>query len=223
MPNSLVFLAEAVRDFRTTGAVAPSGRQLAVALAGPLREATRAGSVLEVGAGTGAVTRELIPLLGPGSRLDVVEANARLAERLRRRVADETGEAGEAGAAGRVRVHPLPIEEFERSPRSPRVPRDGAYDVIVSSLPFTNFAPERVEAIMGRYLRLLRPGGALTFFSYAGTRALRTLLSSPAEVARHRAVERVLAGYQARYGARARMVWANVPPARVWRLRAAGQ
>ncbi|RKN46908.1 class I SAM-dependent methyltransferase [Streptomyces hoynatensis] len=207
------FLAESFRSFRATGAIAPSGRRLAMALAAPLGGAGGAGPlrVLEAGAGTGAVTRELIERLPPGGELDLVEANPRFETCLRELVARATAR-GRAGA-GAVRTHLALIEEFTAS--AP----DAGYDVIVSGLPFTNFAPGRVAAIMDEYLRLLRPGGELTFFAYAGTRAVRALFASRAEAARHRSVEAVLAGYRRRFPADIRMTWGNIPPARVWRLR----
>ncbi|WP_294009746.1 VTT domain-containing protein [Streptomyces sp.] len=59
-----MFLIEAARDLRTTGAIAPSGRALARALTDPVRaQASRPLAVLEAGAGTGPVTRALIPQL----------------------------------------------------------------------------------------------------------------------------------------------------------------
>ncbi len=57
-----MFLLEAVRDLRTTGAVAPSGRTLARLLTDPVQKhGAPPLNVLEVGAGTGSVTRTLIP------------------------------------------------------------------------------------------------------------------------------------------------------------------
>lgn len=204
-----LFCTEALRGFRTTGAIAPSGKRLAAMLAEPLRQqAGRPLDVLEVGAGTGSVTRALISLLGRESRLDVVEANARFAASLRHLVHTCPASAGETG---RVRVH----EEFIEHLHTGRT-----YDVIVSGLPFTNFTPDRVEAIMEQYLKLLRPGGTLTYFAYTGTGLARALLASRGEAARHLSVESILAGYQRRYGTACRTVWRNLPPARVWQLRA---
>jgi phospholipid N-methyltransferase len=108
-----------------------------------------------------------------------------------------------------VRVHQTCVERFEPGCR---------YDAIVSSLPFTNFAADDVDAIMERYLCWLRPGGVLTYFAYRGTRRARSLVASRAESDRHRAVEQVLADYQIRYGAGRATVWANLPPATVWQL-----
>lgn len=206
-----MFLREAVHDLRTTGAVAPSSRRLAAALAEPVRtQADRPLSVLEAGAGTGPATRALLPLIGPGSRLDVVEPNPRFAHHLRRLV---HGCAALAGTGRRVHIHQTFVEQLDTGHR---------YDVIVSGLPFTNFTPDEVETIMGRYFELLHPGGTLTYFAYRGTRLARSLLTSRAEAARHRGVDEVLDRYRRRYGHGRVTVWGNLPPADVWQLRAPG-
>ncbi|GGU67707.1 hypothetical protein GCM10010211_36410 [Streptomyces albospinus] len=206
------FLYEAVRDMRTTGAIAPSGASLARTLTADLGGPPGGGPlrVLEAGAGTGAVTRTLISRLPRGSVLDVVEANARFAERLRRLAA---GHPALAGSARRVRVHHARVEEF-----GPAADPGRRYDAIVSGLPFTNFPPDQVEAVMDRCLALLAPHGTLTYFAYRGTRTARALFSSRAEARRHRAVEALLADYRRRYATGCRTVWANLPPARVWQL-----
>ena len=79
-----------------------------------------------------------------------------------------------------MHVHQAYVEQLETGRH---------YDVIVSGLPFANFAPEQVELIMDHYLQMLRPGGTLTYFAYRGTRVVRALLASRDAAARHRAVE----------------------------------
>ncbi|MEV8046870.1 methyltransferase domain-containing protein [Streptomyces griseoluteus] len=203
-----MFLIEAARDLRTTGAIAPSSRALARLLTDPVQEhGPHPLNVLEAGAGTGSVTRALIPRLSMGSRLDIVEANARFASRLRHFVRTHPGLAGESE---RVRVHHALVEQLDTG---------RPYDVIVSGLPFTNFAPAQVETIMSRYMELLHPGGTLTYFAYCGTRYARALTASRAEARRHCAVEEVLAAYQRRYAVGRWTVWGNLPPADVWQLR----
>ncbi|MGW9451515.1 class I SAM-dependent methyltransferase [Streptomyces sp. NPDC055632] len=203
-----MFLIEAARDLRATGAITPSSKALGRLLTDPVDEhGARPLNVLEVGAGTGSVTRTLILRLSPGSRLDIVEANPRFAAQLHRLVRSHPRLAGERE---RVRVHHTLVERLDTGRR---------YDVIVSGLPFTNFTPAQVETIMDRYLELLEPGGTLTYFAYRGTRYARTLTAFPAEARRHRAVEDVLAGYQRRYATGCWSVWGNLPPAKVWQLR----
>ncbi|GLW73874.1 hypothetical protein Kpho02_61720 [Kitasatospora phosalacinea] len=197
------FLLEAVRDLHATGAVAPSSRALARALCAPLDTAPGGPlDVLEAGAGTGAVTRELIARLPARSRLDVAESNPRFVPALRR--------LADTGTALEVRVHPGRVEELDTGRR---------YDLIVSGLPFANFTPLQVEAIMDGYLERLRPGGVLTYFAYRGTRRVRALTGPARPARRHRAVEEVLRAYRRDHAAVSRTVWANLPPARVWQLR----
>ncbi|WP_313772043.1 hypothetical protein [Streptomyces angustmyceticus] len=109
-----------------------------------------------------------------------------------------------------VRVHNLFVEQLAT---------DCRYDVIVSGLPFSNFSPQQVEEIMGRYLELLRPGGTLTYFSYCGSRWVRTFLTSRPEARRQRDVKGLLNRFHQRYAVGRWTVWGNLPPAEVWQLR----
>jgi phospholipid N-methyltransferase len=193
------FAREAVRTLRATGAIAPSSRRLAGRLAAAVAPVPHPVTVLEVGAGTGAVTRVLAAQLGPADRLDAVEVNPRFAEVLR-------GDPALAAVADRVRVIPESITAM---------PLDRRYDVIVSGLPFMNFAPAEVRAILDRYLAALVPGGQLLLYGYVGTQAARGLLSRG-----EGAVHRLLADFEDRYGYDRAVVWRNLPPARIRYLRA---
>src|SRR4051794_13309585 len=84
------FFREFRRDFHHTGALLPSGRFLAEALARPLRGQRGPARILEVGPGTGSVTRVICRNMRPGDRLDAVEINPFFAARLRERVARDT-------------------------------------------------------------------------------------------------------------------------------------
>ena len=202
-----MFLIEAARDLRTTGAVAPSGKSLARLLTDPVRaQAPHPLAVLEAGAGTGPVTRTLIPQLSRGSRLDIVEANPRFAARLQGFV---TTHPHLTATSAQVTVYQSYVEELDTDQR---------YDVIVSGLPLTNFPPAQVERIMARYMELLHPGGTLTYFAYLGTRKARALTASRAEARRHAAVDEIMATYQRTYATGRWTVWANIPPAHVWHL-----
>ncbi|MBD0689701.1 hypothetical protein BG452_06815 [Streptomyces sp. CBMA123] len=225
----MLFLAEALRTFQDTGALAPSGPDLVNALAVPATSRpNRPISVLEVGAGTGVVTRRLAQVLRPGDRLHVVEANPRFAERLR----EDPVLAGRRPGVG-LRLSACRVEELPEAAGAPgpdggeegdgdHGKGGGRYDVIVSGLPFTNFEPAVVRDILDLYLRLLAPGGELTYFGYLGTTMARTLTSGPRRGARHRAVVRLLRRFEATYGLGERTVWRNLPPARAYLLRSPG-
>ncbi|MFF2042681.1 class I SAM-dependent methyltransferase [Kitasatospora sp. NPDC058170] len=219
--DRLVFLAEALRTFRSTGALAPSGAGLVNALVVPVTSRPdRPLSVLEVGAGTGTVTRRLARVLRPGDRLHVVEANPRFVRRLR-----EDPDLGRLGPRIGLRLSACRLEELpECRPQAPDGggPLGERYDVVVSGLPLTNFEPAEVRHVLDLYLRLLVPGGELTYFGYLGTTAARTLVSGPRRGARHRAVVRLLRRFEAAHGLGNRTVWRNLPPARAQLLRAPG-
>ncbi|MFE2174563.1 class I SAM-dependent methyltransferase [Kitasatospora sp. NPDC059462] len=221
------FLSEALRTFRLTGAVAPSGADLVNALVVPATSRPdRPISVLEVGAGTGAVTRRLVRVLRAGDRLHAVEANPRFAQRLR-----SDPELARRGPELGLRVSECRVQDLPeaRAAESGGPGGEGGsgpaaerYDVIVSGLPFTNFAPAEVQRVLDLYLRLLVPGGELTYFSYLGTSAARLLTSGPRRGAQHRAVVRLLRRFEQEYGLGSRTAWRNVPPARAHLLRAPG-
>lgn len=204
--GAATFLQQAARNRRTVGAIAPSGYTLACQLTDPLDEYRgRPLNVLEVGAGSGAVTRVLLSRLPEHSRVDIVETNPRLAATLHELVSS----GGGSPTAG-VMVHCMPIEAFYSDVR---------YDVVISTLPLANFTPSEVSAIMNRYDELLAHDGTLTYFAYRGTRLVRRLVASRAEARRHHAVEQLMAEIKGRYHVTRTPIWRNVPPATAWRLR----
>ena len=197
MRRRLEFLAEARRTFTTTGMVAPSSRYLARAMTHPvLPGAGRARRVLEVGPGTGVMTRELLAALGPDDHLDIVEINPNFARAVRELV---------AGAAATVRVHETAVQDAGL---------DGPYDAAVCPLPFTNFPPGLVDAILGLLMELLAPGARMSVVGYLGTLRLRRLVT-PAAAHEHAAAQRVVQDYHRRFGVGERIVPANIPPALV--------
>ncbi|HEV7826066.1 MAG TPA: methyltransferase domain-containing protein [Mycobacteriales bacterium] len=204
----LAFAREAVRSFRATGAIAPSSRRLCARLALPIGSVPHPATVLEVGAGTGVVTRALAARLGPADRLDAVEVNPRFAAMLRTALVTDPVLAA---VADRVRVIPESITAMRL---------DRRYDAIISGLPFMNFDPAEVQDILDRYMAALVPGGQLRLYGYLGTRVAGRLVGSRAEVARQQAVGAVLADFEGRYGWDRTVVWSNLPPARIRYLRA---
>ena len=97
------FLPGVFRNFHTTGAILPSGRSLSVALTRFVCEpSATARRILEVGPGTGAVTRRIVAGMGGGDSLDLVELNDSFVERLRHRFQSDPefqAVADRAGAA----------------------------------------------------------------------------------------------------------------------------
>ncbi len=67
-------------QFQTTGSIVPSSRHLARAMTRQIAAPRGPARILEVGPGTGAVTRRILKLLQKDDRLDLVELNESFAE-----------------------------------------------------------------------------------------------------------------------------------------------
>lgn len=203
-----LFLKEFLRNYHTTGAILPSGRFLAAALARFVdRQPDGPRRILEVGPGTGAVTRRIIAALGPHDRLDLVELNESFVQSLRYRF--QTDPAFQP-AAKRTRVLHCPVEELTQ---------DGRYDLIISGLPLNNFSVAGVERILAALTGLLKPGGTLSFFEYIAIRRVRALISGRSERARLRGIGKAMRAVLREHEIRRDWIWPNVPPAWVHHVR----
>jgi phospholipid N-methyltransferase len=201
------FLREFRESFHDTGAILPSSRFLARALASELRRPRPPGRILEVGPGTGSVTRALLRTLLPEDRLDAVEINPRFVALLKQRF-DQEWEF--AFHREQVQVIHAAVEEL---------PGQGLYDAIVSGLPLNNFSAGQVRKVFRTFARLLRPGGTLTYYEYVWIRQLKTPFAGRRERWRLRCVGRLVGNIIRDYQVRRQRILINVPPAIVRHLR----
>jgi phosphatidylethanolamine/phosphatidyl-N-methylethanolamine N-methyltransferase len=204
-----LFVAEFRRNFRTTGAILPSGRRLSQALAHFIRVGPDhpPRQILEVGPGTGAVTRHLIGSMRSCDRLDLVELNQSFVDCLRQRFRQDSAFQP---VADRCRVLHAPIEDL---------PATTPYDVIVSGLPMNNFAVTEVERVLGVLRQLARPGATVSFFEYMGIRRLKAAFSGRSERARLHGIGHVVGRLLRDHEVRRDSIWSNVPPAYVHHMR----
>jgi len=187
--GTTLFLKRWLRRPFAMGAVIPSGRLLAEAMAATTVRALegRPGHVVELGAGTGEVTKALLAAGIPAARLALVERDPELAAFLRRHF---SGPAIIEGDAAR-----LPRLLAER--------KTGPIAAVVSSLPLLSLPTGIVNGIVHGVFDALPRGGALVQFTYG--------LSPP--------VPRALRQQLRLVGARGQRIWRNVPPAVVWTFR----
>ena len=205
---SRVFLESAARDFKRTGAIAPSSKPLAESMTREIVAQRRSpASVLEVGGGTGCVTREIARHLGEGDRLDVFEIDRQFARLIRQRLRDE--DCLRNGGV-KIRVHNRAVERINLRPQ---------YDFVVSCLPFTNFQPHAVRRIFEIYRCVLKPGGICSFYEYIFVRQAARLMSTRASRERCAGVSSVVREYLSRYCYKQQVVFRNLPPAMVYHIR----
>ena len=144
-----LFLRSFIRDPRKVGAVLPTSRR-AVRDMLDLAPIASARQVVELGAGTGVYTGELLERLGPGAVLLAFEIDARMAARLGERIRDAR------------------LEVVNDSAETLEAHLDGrSADVIVSGLPFTSLPGGMRDAILDAARRALAADGTMLVLQYS--------------------------------------------------------
>jgi len=156
------FLKEYVSDPNIVGAVAPSSQFLAAALCKPYQNHCGKCRVLEVGAGTGPITRYLGSILGQEDELDICEIQPEFIRVLKEDVLTHPNFAS-AVDSKRVNLLTHPVQEIEGIDK---------YDYVISGLPLTAFALRDVHDVFTVIRRCLKPEGILSYFEYMGFRAM---------------------------------------------------
>jgi phosphatidylethanolamine/phosphatidyl-N-methylethanolamine N-methyltransferase len=149
LADNLRFLRALVTRPKSVGAIAPSSRALAKAIARVI-DPSRGGPVLELGPGTGVLTQGLLDRGIAPARLTLVEYDSDLASRLTRRFQGVDVITGDAFDLVRT-LGPKAQQSFS---------------AVVSGLPLLNFPLARRRRFMDGIIPLLAPGAPLIQFSY---------------------------------------------------------
>ena len=149
--DTSVFLQEWLTDPRGTGAIVPSSKNLAAAMARWLP--TEANEyVLELGPGTGAVTQALIGRGLHPQRLIAIEKNPKMAGILRDRFPRAHIITGDARHLDRLLQEQLNAH--------------GTVGAVISSLPLRNFPADVAEELAGKIRAILSPKGKWVQYTY---------------------------------------------------------
>jgi phosphatidylethanolamine/phosphatidyl-N-methylethanolamine N-methyltransferase len=149
LADSARFLRALVAAPRLTGAVAPSGRALARAMAAAIGSPSK-GLVVELGPGTGPVTQSLIETRVAPERLVLVEYDPGFCQMLERRF------GGVRVIQGDAYDLPLTLASFAGQPIA----------AVVSSLPLLNQPPPRRTKLIADAFALMGPSGIFVQFTY---------------------------------------------------------
>ena len=195
------FVRQSLKNLTRTGSALPTSGSAArtiTTLVGPTSSQPR--RILEVGAGTGAITQFLAKLLGPGDQLIVCEIDPVYLDLLQRRF----------GHQPQVTVAATSV--FELSVAHP-------FDQVVSTLPFGSLSAQQVKATFDFYRGLLTQKGTLIFAEFAFVRHLRChlyRLSQRRQDFRRASAE--LDRHIQAYAISKRRVWTNLPPLEIHQL-----
>jgi phosphatidylethanolamine/phosphatidyl-N-methylethanolamine N-methyltransferase len=145
----LLLWGRSLQNFRQICSLFPSSPFVGRAMSWAI-EGRPAPHVVELGAGTGAVTRQLLSYGVPCDRLTLVEIDAKLGGHLRRGFPD-------------LDVVIAPAQDLGRLWRERNGPPVGA---VVSTMPMRVFSNKTIMSIMRSSLAVLEPGGVFVQFTY---------------------------------------------------------
>ncbi len=142
------FLQAWLRKPRQTASIVPSSPWLGRLMASQIDP--QGGRVMELGGGTGALTREILATGLSVEQLEVVEINAEFARNLRRtlpgvRILETPAQIVAVDAAG----------------------GPGGYQCVISGLPLLAMSKTLQHDILAEAFKLLRPGGVFVQFTYS--------------------------------------------------------
>ena len=146
-----LFLRESVRTIRVTASVFPSSRFLTAAMLDQV-DFRKACTVVELGSGTGVMTREILRRMTSDSRLIALEINRNFVQHLRSSCQDRRLTVLHADAAdllNQIQAHDA-----------------GSIHAVISSLGLTGMDMELRMRIVTQVEACLAPGGIMTQFQY---------------------------------------------------------
>ncbi len=146
--NFLFFLKQFLKDFKQTGAVLPSSKALTKKMLKNINF-DRPVKIVELGPGTGCMTREILKRMHPKSELICVEINPDFCERLKQIKTDKKFsvlQTSAADLASQIDTHSI--------------------HYVVSGLPLANFRTNEVESIFGSIQNILKAQGSYIQFQY---------------------------------------------------------
>ncbi len=146
------------KDLKQTGAIAPSSKFLAKDLVTQLKRKISSNecpslNILELGPGTGPLTKEIARQLRPQDQLDIVEIHKKFYQIVKSKYRQTN-----------IQTYHTDILEFEA---------DHQYDFIFSSLPYENMPQNISKKIWRKKLELCSPSAYICYFKYVKFRKFK--------------------------------------------------
>jgi phosphatidylethanolamine/phosphatidyl-N-methylethanolamine N-methyltransferase len=164
--DHVMFLGKFLRNPRNVGSVIPSSRALACAMARAVPVDPKA-IVVELGPGTGALTRQVLDVLAPGERFLAIDIDPEFCDKLRARWPGIDCECGSAADL----------------PRMLNARQWAGVNHVLSGLPFASLPAAISRAILAAVGQSLVPGGTFSTFQYVHAYAMPPAVKFRAQMA----------------------------------------
>lgn len=203
-PRADIFIIQLVKHPTEVGALVPCSKFVAYEITASIREQRQKNPdkplrILEVGAGNGIFTSQIIKEAPENSHIDVIEINTDFCELLRNQFAHLPN----------LFVHEIDVLQFNPSLQ---------YDVIISALPFNIFQDEFLSNIFNHYKALIVKGGSLSYFEYCALMNIKKIFLPSKELMLLEKKLSIISNFREKYLKKSVKVLANVPPVYVHHL-----
>jgi len=196
MKDTLMFLKGYLTNPATIGSVIPSSKKLAQQISKQSAVAfDQPKRYLEVGGGSGALSRFIEKNMRPEDSLDIVEIDPKFCAALRQKFK----------GLPNINIYETSILDFKAS----------GYDIVVSSLPLNSFKSGFVEKVFLKFEQLVKSGGFLSYFEYIGLKRVKGIYLSGNQSLDFKRTMVLKHDFAQKYGVEVKRVWWNFPPARV--------
>ena len=201
-----VVFREFLCSFKATGELCPTSKWAASELTRPLKSSRPPKAILEVGAGTGSITKILLREMVPGDSLTLCELNPSFVRELQKRLEKNPY----------YQIHKSNIRFFQGPVQA--LPESTKYDVLVCSLPFLNFEVALVKDIFAKLHRITTEQSVMTYYEFIGLRWLGKRFSWPSRKRRLSELEDFFRNECLPRQTAAKQVWLNFLPISVFTL-----
>ena len=208
LKDNALFVQEFFRTFHSTGSLCPTTRWAAKAMVAPLAQRPQGtpSKILELGPGTGSVTKYILRQMGFGDSLSACEINERFMEALKGNLEEDSYFDTHRS---RIGFHCCPMQQL---------PETHKYDLIVCAIPFLNFDLPLVKELFAKIARLSHKDTVMTYYEYIGLRNIGKQFSHNSRRRRMRELDDFITKVQDCHLQSKSNVWLNVLPIKVYQL-----
>jgi phospholipid N-methyltransferase len=196
LSETLLFFKEFFLNKQSIGGVKPSSRFLAKEIASSVNHFKGPKRVLEIGAGTGIITEEIVKNLGKADSLTIVEINPQFAKLLK----FKKNEWESRDNCPHIEIINIDFLKYES---------EKTFDAVIAGVPFNNFPVEIIEGFIQKIKSLSKEGSLFAFFEYLAVKKFKAIFLGKSELSSffEREVYKHLV--------REKRILRNVPPAKV--------
>ena len=198
--ESRAFFSAFLKSPSKVASIIPSSRFLSRAMCKYTDSLEQPVRILELGAGTGPVTEQIVAKMKEDDVLDVIEINPELSKVLEQKF----------GHLPNVRILCMSMLDWEPPYK---------YDFVVSTMPHNTFEPDFVRLILKGYERLIKPGGVISYVELAVLSRLKKTFAFGESRLRINEISQIMNDFREKYGFDRDTVLLNAPPAHAFHLR----